>query len=117
MVGMRQSESEQTLTFSAAPADVATAIEAALASVGEVKQVDQATGRIAGKIKQGLHGFDSAATVEFLVSSSGAMTQVQIQTTRDEGAISMHGAEKGMDIILAALQAQPGLKGTSSAGW
>ena len=40
MVGMRESNEEQTLTFTAAAADVATAVEAALTSIGDVKQVE-----------------------------------------------------------------------------
>ena len=117
MVGMRQSIDQQTVQFSAAPADVAAAVEQALADVGEVKQVDRDTGRISGKVKKGMKGWDATADVEFVISQSGAQTEVQIETTRDEGAIDMHGAQKAMDIVMSALQAQPALAGKSSAGW
>jgi len=117
MVGMRQSIDQQTIQFSAAPADVAAAVEGALAAVGEVKQADRDTGQISGKVKKGMKGWDATADVEFLISQSGAQTEVQIQTSRDEGAIDMHGAQKAMEIVMAALQAEPALAGKSSAGW
>ena len=52
-----------------------------------------------------------------LVIEVGCPTEVQIHTSRDEGAISAHGAEKAMDIVLAAMQAQPVLAQGSTAGW
>lgn len=117
MVGMRESTAQQTVQYKATPADVATAVEQALASIGEVKETDAATGRISGKIKKGLKGFDSAARVDILISASGDQTEVQIQTSRDEGAMSTHGAEKGMAILLDAMQAQPTLAQGSTSGW
>ena len=117
MVGIQQSIQQQTLTFSAAPADVAAALEAAVSTVGQVTNADPSTGRIEGKLRGGLKGWEESARIEILVSKAGEQTQVQVQTTHPEGAISMHGAEKTMNAFLDAVRAQPTLAGTSTAGW
>jgi len=117
MVGIRQTTAQQTLNFTAAPADVAAALEAALATVGKVKSVDPQTGRISGKVKGGLKGWEESADIDILVSTSGEQTQVQVQTQHEEGAISMNGAEKTMDAFLQAVQQQPALAQSNSAGW
>ena len=117
MVGIRYSTEDQTLTFNAAAAVVASGLQAALASVGEVKSVDPQTGRIEGKLKAGLHDWEISAQITITVSASGSQTQVQIQTSHEEGAISMHGAQKTMDAYLQAIRQQPTLASSSTAGW
>lgn len=117
MVGIRQTTQQQELTFTASPADVAAAVETALASVGEVTSADQQTGRITGKVKAGLKAWEEKADTEILISRPGDQTLVQIQTSRDESEINMHGAEKTMDAFLQALRSQPALAATGNAGW
>lgn len=117
MVGIQQSTQQQTLTFSAPPETVAQAIEAAIATVGKVTSADPTTGRITGEVKGGLKAWEENARIDIMVSHVNDQTQVQIETSHDEGAIYMHGAQKKMDAFLQALREQPALTNAGTAGW
>lgn len=51
-----------------------------------------------------------------MVSHVNDQTQVQIETSHDEGAINMHGTQRTMNALLQALREQPSRDGCPCHG-
>ena len=114
MAGIRESKAHETFQYQTEPAIVAHACQDALGQIGKVTDVSRETGTIVGKIDL---GFFNPAKAIIRISKQSDLTELSIQTNRDEGLLSGDGAQKALTIFAQKMGEDKRLSGKSTGGW